>query len=104
MFLSLSRTATAAVVALTLVLACVPAAQASPFGISGPSLDTRTGWFDVALSWLSGLLFGEETSSPEAFGSVFEATKSTTPDPKPDSYTPLSGGCMDPEGRPRPCF
>lgn len=97
MFRSLSRTATAAVVAVTLVLACVPAAQASPFG--GPSLDTRGGWFDVALSWLSGLLFGEETSSPEAFGSTFEAVTSSSI----GDNTTLSGMCIDPAGKPRPC-
>src|SRR5687767_9716311 len=102
MFRSMSRTATVAVVALTLVLASVPAAQASPFG---PSFDTRTGWFDVALSWLSGLLFGEETSSPETFGSTFEASKPTTTEPALDDNTIMSGGCIDPEGRPRPgCY
>lgn len=95
MFRSMSRTATVAVVALMLVLASVPAAQASPFG-SGPSVDTRAGWFDVALSWLSGLLFGEETSSPQTFGSTFEAST-------PSNYTIQSGMCIDPAGRPRPC-
>lgn len=101
MFRSMSRTAAVAVVAFTLVLASVPAAQASPFG--GPSLDTRDGWFDVALSWLSGLLFGEETSSPET-RSTFEAAQTIDPD-LGDFATPLSGGCMDPEGRPRPtCY
>lgn len=104
MFRSMSRTATVAVVALMLVLASVPAAQASPFG-SGPSLDTRSGWFDVAISWLSGLLFGEETSSPQTFGSTFEATRSTTTEPGPGDQTIMSGGCIDPEGRPRPsCY
>jgi hypothetical protein len=98
MFRSMSRTAVAAVVALTLVLSFVPAAQASPFG-SGPSVDTRGGWFDLALSWLSGLLFGEETSSPQSTGSAFEASGTLT---LTDYATPLSGGCIDPEGRPRP--
>jgi len=98
MFRSMSRTATVAVVALTLVLASVPAAQASPFG---PSFDTRTGWFDVALSWLSGLVFGEETSSPQPTSSTFEAT-TTTPTLSDGGYTIQSGGCIDPEGRPRP--
>lgn len=97
MFRSMSRIATVAVVALTLVLASVPAAQASSFG---PSVDIRAGWFDVALSWLSGLVFGEETSSPQALGSTSEA------------FTPVddfggslqSGTCIDPAGKPRPCF
>lgn len=102
MFRSMSRTAVVAVVAFTLALACVPAAQAGPFG--GPSLDTRAGWFDVALSWLSGLLFGEETSAPGPASSAFEAAKTTDPE-LGDFATPLSGGCMDPEGRPRPaCY
>jgi hypothetical protein len=92
----MSRTATVAVVALTLVLASVPAAQASAFG---PSFDTRAGWFDVALSWLSGLVFGEETSSPQTFGSTYEAATTTIG----DGGTIQSGGCIDPAGRPRPC-
>ncbi|MFP5287674.1 MAG: hypothetical protein ACLGI9_18200 [Thermoanaerobaculia bacterium] len=98
----MSRTAVVAVVAFTLVLASVPAAQASPFG--SPSLDTRAGWFDVALSWLSGLLFGEETSSSEPRSSAFEAAQTLDPS-LGDFATPMSGGCMDPEGRPRPtCY
>ena len=103
MFRSMSRTAVVAVVAFTLVLASVPAAQASPFG--RPSLDTRAGWFDVALSWLSGLLFGEETSSPE-LRSAYEAAKPGSEDTSLDDFgTVQSGGCMDPEGRPRPtCY
>lgn len=100
MFRSMSRTAVAAVVAFMLVLASVPAAQASPFG--GPSLDTRDGWFDLALSWLSGLLFGEEAPSPEA-RTTFEAASGDTT--FGGFATPLSGGCLDPEGRPRPaCY
>jgi hypothetical protein len=98
MFRSMSRTAIVTVVALTLVLASVPAAQASPFG-TGPSLDTRAGWFDVALSWLSGLLFGEETSSPQPTGSAFEAANTTSS--IGDFATPLAGSCLDPAGSPR---
>ena len=96
MFQSMSRIATVSVVALTLVLASVPAAQASPFG---SSFDTHTGWFDEALSWLSGLVFGEETSSPQTFGSTYEAATPTIS----DSGSIQSGGCIDPAGRPRPC-
>ena len=99
MFRSMSRTATVAVVALLLVLASVPAAQASSFGTSGPSLDTRSGWFDVAISWLSGLLFGEETSSQETTASAYDATISGTP--IGDLATPLAGSCLDPAGSPR---
>jgi hypothetical protein len=99
----MSRIAAVTVVALTLVLASVPAAQASPFG-SGPSLDTRSGWFDVALSWLSGL-FGETASSPQTFGSTFEASKPAPEETDLGNYSIMSGGCIDPEGRPRPaCY
>lgn len=103
MFRSMSRTAVVAVVAFLLVLASVPAAQASPFG---PSLDTRAGWFDVALSWLSGLLFGEETTSSPELGSTYEASKPISEDPSLDDFGQIqSGGCLDPEGRPRPaCY
>ncbi len=99
MFRTMSRTAAVAVVALMLVLASVPAAQASSFGTSGPSLDTRSGWFDVAISWLSGILFGEEASSPASTDSALEATGVIVP--IGDGYTPLAGSCLDPAGSPR---
>ena len=99
MFRSMSRIATVAVVALTLVLASVPAAQASP--LSGLSLDNGSNWFDMALTWLNGL-FGEETSSPT---STFE-NAGTGDDPNlllGGGYTVQSGSCINPDGRPRPC-
>lgn len=101
MFRSMSRVAAVSVVALALVLSFVPAAQASPLG-AGPSLDIRAGWFEAAISWLSGLVFGEESSSP-APKSSFEAIEYA---PSDEDYGSLqSGGCIDPEGRPRPaCF
>lgn len=96
MFRSMSRIATVAVVALTLVLASVPAAQASP--LSG-SFDIRSNWFDVALTWLNGLLFGEEqTSNPT---STFENAE--TPFIGPGENAVQSGSCINPDGRPRPC-
>lgn len=99
MFRSVSRTATLTVIALLLVLASVPAAQASP--LSGPSLDTpRTGWLDLALSWLDNLLFG---AAPEQPGSAFAAAKPSDTEID-DSSTIMSGACIDPAGRPRPCF
>lgn len=100
MFRSMSRVATVAVVALTLVLASVPAAQASAF--SGPSLDIRSGWLDAALTWLDGLLFGEETSSPT---STIEMS-GTGDDPNlqlSGNFAVQSGSCINPDGRPRPC-
>lgn len=96
MFRTLSRTAVVAVVAFTLVLACVPAAQASPFG---PSPEIEAGWLDLALSWLSDLLFGEETLSPQTSGPAFETLISTST----GGSTTLAGMCIDPAGRPRPC-
>lgn len=101
MFRSMSRLATVAVVALTLVLASVPAAQASSF--SGPSLDIRSGWLDAALTWLDGLLFGEETSSPT---STFETALPTSDDPyaAPGDNSVQSGICIDPAGNPRCSF
>ena len=99
MFRSLSRTAVVAVVAFTLVLACVPAAQAMPLGFSGPSPDTDAGWLDVTLSWLSGLFFGEEAPSPAPSGSAFDATIVIL---YPTcGYAPQSGPCIDPAGSPR---
>lgn len=98
MFRSISRLATVAVVALTLVLASVPAAHASSF--SGPSLDIRSGWLDAALTWLDGLLFGEETSSPS---STFETALVDDPFAGPGDNSIQSGSCINPDGRPRPC-
>lgn len=103
MFLSLSRIASVTVVALVLVLMSVPAAQASPAGLSGPSLDTNSGWFDVALSWLGSLLFGNENAAPQQPRSTFESSSSIF-DPRTGGVlTPNSGSCIDPGGRPRPC-
>lgn len=99
MFRSMSRVATVAVVALTLVLVSVPAAQASPF--SGPSLDNGSNWFDMALTWLNGLLFGEETSSPTS--SFAAAGTGDDPNLLGGDYSIQSGSCINPDGRPRPC-
>ena len=98
MFRSMSRVATVAVVALTLALVSVPAAQASPFG---PSLDIHSNWFDAALTWLNGL-FGEETSSTT---STFEMA-GTGDGPYitgSGDNSVQSGSCINPDGRPRPC-
>lgn len=100
MFRSLCRTATAAAVVLTLILASVPAAQASPFGSFGPSVDTRSGWFDVALSWLNNLLFGGEGAPRKELGSATEAATTIESGPR---VTIQSGSCIDPGGKPRPC-
>ncbi|HWM89141.1 MAG TPA: hypothetical protein VN493_00090 [Thermoanaerobaculia bacterium] len=101
MFRSLSRTVSATVFALMLLLASVPA-QASPFDLSGPSLDTRSGWFDVALSWLGSLMFGNENASPQQPRSAFEASTFVQID-FGVVLMPNSGSCIDPGGRPRPC-
>ncbi len=95
MFVSMSRTVAVAVVAITLVLLSVPAAHARPIERSGPSIETGAGWVDAALSWLNNLLFGDQPASPEQPQSSFD-TAST--------FTPMSGSCIDPEGRPRPCL
>ena len=96
MFRSMSRTATVAVVALMLVLVSVPTAHALSFGSSGPSLDAGSGWLDAALSWLSQILFGQPSAAQQVTP-AFEAAST-------DYNHPLSGSCIDPEGRPRPCL
>lgn len=96
MFLSKSRVATVAVVALMVVLFTAPAVQARSFGPAGPSLSA--GWLDAALAWVGQLLFGQEQPAPQ------KATAYTTYIPiDGGGYTPNSGSCIDPEGRPRPC-
>jgi hypothetical protein len=97
MFRSMPRNAFVAVVALTLVLLSVPAVHARPIERSGPSIEAGSGWMDAALSWLNSLLFGEQPASSDQPRSTFDALTL-------DGYQqPLSGGCIDPEGRPRPC-
>jgi hypothetical protein len=54
----------------------------------------------MAISWMSGLLFGEETSSPAPSGSAFEASGTGT-ELGFTGYTTLSGPCIDPAGSPR---
>jgi hypothetical protein len=94
---SMSRTATVAIVALTLVLLSVPAVHARPIERSGPSIETGAGWMDAALSWFSQLLFGEQPASQDQPRPTFDASNL-------DGFNqPLSGSCIDPEGRPRPC-
>lgn len=94
MFVSMSRTVVAVVVALTLVLLSVPAAHARPIESSGPSIESA-GWVDAAMSWLSNLLFRDQPASPAQPQSSFEAAS---------TFTPMSGSCIDPEGSPRPCI
>lgn len=99
MFRSMSRFAAVAVVALTLVLLTVPAAQARSFDLAGPSLSTGSGWFDAALTWLGQILFGHEQPAPQ------KATAQSLLIPiDGGGYTLNTGSCIDPEGRPRPCF
>lgn len=96
MFRSMSRTAFVAVVAITLVLLSVPAVHARPIERSGPSVEAGS-WMDAALSWLSSLLFGDQPASQDQPRSSYDTLELT-------GYSqPLSGGCIDPEGRPRPC-
>jgi hypothetical protein len=101
MFRSMSRTAIVAVVAITLVLLSVPAVHARPIERSGPTVQAGSGWMDAALSWLNSLLFGDQPASQDQPRSAFNVSISGL---SLDGYsTPLSGGCIDPEGRPRPC-
>jgi len=102
MFASMSRTAVVAVVAITLVLLSVPAAQARPIERSRPSIEAGTGWVDAAFSWLNSLLFGNQPASPDRPQSSFEAASVTDPE---GFLQPQSGSCIDPEGRPSPsCY
>jgi hypothetical protein len=101
MFRSMSRTAIVAVVALTLVLLSVPAAHARPIERSGPSIEAGSGWIDAALSWLSSLLPGSQPASSDRPSSNVTAADGI---PIGGLYRPMVGSCIDPEGRPKPCF
>ncbi|HYN20472.1 MAG TPA: hypothetical protein VE078_05900 [Thermoanaerobaculia bacterium] len=97
---SLSRTVIVTTVALTIAFAIVPAAQASPFELSR----SHGNWFDLAWSWFSGLLDGPQEAASSQPKSAMEATKPIDSTGGVGGYSPLSGGCLDPEGRPKPCF
>jgi hypothetical protein len=99
MFLSLSRRVLVAAVALTILLSLAPAAQASPFDIS----HSQRSWFDLAWSWLSGLLSAPPATAAPQLKSAKEAGIITLV-PKIGGGTTNSGSCLDPEGRPKPCF
>lgn len=96
MFRSMSRLATVAVVAITLVLLSVPAVHARPIERSGPAFESGS-WMDAALSWLSSL-FGDQPVSQDQPRSSFDTTTGITLD---GAYHPNSGSCIDPEGKPR---
>ena len=100
MFRVLSRTVVVCAVALTMVFAVVPAAEASPFELTRSS----DNWLDLAWSWLSGLLDGPQDAPSSQPKSAMEAAKPLDDLSKGGGYTPLSGSCLDPEGRPKPCF
>jgi hypothetical protein len=95
----MSRNAIVAVVAITLVLLSVPAVHARPIERSGPSIQAGSGWMDAALSWLNSLLFGDQPASQDQPRSAVDTSFSLVD----GYYQPLSGSCIDPEGRPRPC-
>lgn len=100
MFRSMSRTAVIAVVAFMLVLLSVPAVHARPIERSGPSIEAGS-WMDAALSWLGSLLFGHQpTAQDQTRSTLKSATGNTT---LVGYYQPNAGGCIDPEGRTRPC-
>lgn len=100
MFRFVSRSAVTALVALTLVLASVPAAQATPFDVPYGAFE-RAGWLDSAVSWLTALLFGTDAGAAQPKAAV-ESTETFT-DTDFGAYGPTSGSCIDPQGRPKPC-
>jgi hypothetical protein len=98
----MSRTALVAVVAITLVLLAVPAAHARPVERTGPSIAAGSGWVDSALSWLTSLLFGNQPAAPQHAQSSLEIGIGVD---LGGFLQPLSGSCIDPEGRPKPsCY
>ncbi len=97
MFVSLSRVFAVAVVVLSLAVISVPTAQAAPLGGKTPAIELRADWFEAAMSWLQGLLPAVD-SRP-----VSHATSAVTVsgDVK---VSLMTGSCIDPQGRPRPCM
>lgn len=99
MFRFMSRSAAITVVAFMLVLVAVPAAHARPLDagsqVSAPS------WLDAALSWLSQVVLGNQPAPQDQAPAHVTAADGTLPG---SLMHPLTGSCIDPEGRPRPCF
>jgi hypothetical protein len=85
MFRLLSRVVVVSVVALSLNIAVVPAAEARPHQ-SGKAVSSATrSWTEEAMEWLNRIL-GTRTK-PQT----------------PKKMTAHSGPCIDPLGNPRPC-
>jgi hypothetical protein len=93
----MSRVFVVAVVLFSLAILCAPVAQARPLdGRSSVRVDQS--WFDAALAWLGSLLNGSASQPKSAVAASDIITPPST------LMQPLTGSCIDPEGRPRPCF
>jgi hypothetical protein len=97
MFRTMSRVVVVAVVLFSLAILCAPVAQARPLD-GQPSVRAEQSWLDAALAWMNSLLNGSNAQ-------LQSATAASDLLPPPTTLLqPMSGSCIDPEGRPRPCF
>ena len=85
------------VVTALLALLIVPMASARP--VSSPSLHSVDGWFGTALRWVEDLAGLRHAGHHGRSGNQASLNqKDGTPPPN----SPQGGGCITPDGRPRP--
>ena len=83
-----------AAVVCSLMLLTTPTASALPRGDSQPEARAESGWLGAAFEWVQSLLgLGERPHVTRVEGKSSSQPRSQT-----------NGSCIDPLGRPRPCF
>ena len=97
MFRTMSRVCVVAVVLFSFAILCAPVAQARPLD-GRPSVRAEQSLLDAALAWMNSLLNGSASQPKSA-----TAASDLLP-PLTTLLHPLTGSCIDPEGRPRPCY
>jgi hypothetical protein len=99
MFRTMSRVVVVAVVLFSFAILCAPVAQARPLD-GRPSVRVTQSWLDAALAWMNSLLNGSGADQPKS-----SVAASGIPIGSGEPIThPMTGSCIDPEGRPRPCY
>ena len=96
----ISRTVSAVALSAALLIAVSPAAQART-SERHQAAKPAVSWFDAALAWISDVLVGAPHVSPRS-----TETKIYTSGPVSGGTggaVPMTGACIDPNGKPVPC-
>lgn len=89
-----SRICLVAAVVCSLMIVTAPGVHALPRAESQPESRAESGWLGAAFDWVQNLL-GSGERAPVQRGERPAANK---------GKYPTNGACIDPLGRPRPCF